>query len=419
MTARLATLDNGLRIVTEAMPNLESATIGIWVDVGARHEPIGVHGVSHLLEHMAFKGTERRSAQAIAEEIEAVGGHLNAYTGREHTAYYARVLKQDVPLALDILADILGHSVFATDELERERQVVIQEIGQAEDTPDDIVFDFLQEAAYADQALGRTILGTAESVGGMRREALAGYMAGHYGAGAMVLAASGAVDHDAVVALARDLFGAFPRGAGNPFERAAYRGGERREARDLEQAHVTLGFEGVTYDDADFYPSQVYSTVLGGGMSSRLFQEVREKRGLCYSVFSFGSSYVDTGLIGVYAGTGEAEVARLLPVILGEMEGLAGDAGEDETARARAQIKAGLLMGLESSSNRAEQLARQLLIFGRVLPVEEIVERIDAVDAAAVRRFADRVLRRAGPSLAALGPIETLDDVTKIAARLG
>lgn len=419
MTARITTLDNGLRVVSETMPHLETVSVGLWVDVGARFEPAEINGISHMLEHMAFKGTTTRSARAIAEEIEAVGGHLNAHTGREQTAYHARVLKGDLPLAVDLLADILQRSVFDPQELTRERAVVIQEIGEAEDTPDDIVFDHLQAAAFPDQPVGRPILGSVETVRNFHRETLTAYMAAHYGAPSMVLAAAGALAHEDLVRLAAAAFGGLGRAPGSNLEPARWRGGERREMRDLEQAHVTLGLPGVCYTDPDFYAAQVYATVLGGGMSSRLFQQVREERGLCYSVFAFASSYADSGLLGVYAGTGEDSLGELVPVIIGEMEALARDASEEETARGRAQLKASLLMSLESSGSRCEQLARQLLIHGRVLPVAELIEKVDAVDAAALRRFAERVMRGGAPALAALGPVATLAGYDTIAAKFG
>jgi predicted Zn-dependent peptidase len=416
LSVEVTVLDNGLRIVSDAAPHLESASVGVWVDAGARNETAECNGVAHLLEHMAFKGTERRSARAIAEEIEAVGGHLNAYTGREHTAYYARVLKADVPLALDLLADILQHSVFDETELGRERDVVIQEIGQALDTPDDIVFDYLQETAFPDQPIGRSILGTAEGIAQMSRERLSGFMRQHYRAPQMVLAAAGAIDHAALVEMAAEAFHGLAAAGGEAMAPARYGGGDFRLERDLEQAHLTLALPGVTYDDPDFYAAQVMATVLGGGMSSRLFQEVREERGLCYSIFAFASSFVDDGMFGIYAGTGEDDLAELVPVVCEEMMKLGREAGQAEVARARAQLKAGILMSLESSSSRTEQLGRQTLIYGRPLATEALVEAIEAVDAEAVARVTRRIA--AGrPTVAALGPIGGLASYDSIQAQ--
>ncbi len=421
MAVSVTRLESGLTVVTDNMPHLETASVGVWVDTGARNESVDQHGVSHLLEHMAFKGTQRRSARAIAEEIENVGGHLNAHTTHELTAYYARVLKNDTPLAVDIISDILQHSVFEAGELERERGVVIQEIGQSLDTPDDLVFDHLLEAAYPGQALGRTILGTVDTVKSFGREALQGYMDERYQAPRMVLAAAGGVDHDELVSLAQEGFAALPSGKGEGAEPAKFRGGERRETRDLEQAHVALAFEGPAYGDPDYYTAQIFSSVLGGGMSSRLFQEVREKRGLCYSVFAYSWSFVDTGVLGIYAGTSPDDLAELMPVISGEITRLGEDATEEETARAKAQMKAGLLMNLESSASRAEQIARQYMIYGRVLTLDEMIAKVDAVDAASLRRFASRFLSKATPALAAVGPLEGagggLESYERLAAR--
>ncbi|HXA72502.1 MAG TPA: pitrilysin family protein, partial [Stellaceae bacterium] len=306
MVVRVSRLANGMRVVTDSMDTVETASIGVWVGVGTRHEPAEINGVAHMLEHMAFKGTERRSSLAIAKEIEAVGGHVNAYTSREQTAYYAKVLAGDVPLALDILSDILQHSVFDAAELERERQVILQEIGQAEDTPDDIVFDYFQECAFPDQGMGRPVLGRAEIIRRLDRGTIADYMHRHYGAAGMVLAAAGKLDHDQVVSLAERLFTALPEVAVARAEAPRYKGGDLRKVRDLEQVHVVLGFPGLAFNDPDYHALSVLSAALGGGMSSRLFQEIREKRGLVYSIYSFIHAYSDSGLFGIYAGTGEA-----------------------------------------------------------------------------------------------------------------
>ena len=417
--ARVTTLASGLRVVSADMPGLESAAVGAWVNAGARCEPVELNGVSHLLEHMAFKGTRRRSALAIAEEIESVGGHLNAYTSREQTAYIARVLKADIPLAVDLLADILQHTTMPEDELAREREVVIQEIAQVHDTPDDIVFDLFQETAFPDQPIGRSILGTADSVGGFSRQELMDYMAAQYSAERMVVVAAGRVDHEPFVALVEAAFDALPHSTPGAVEAAHYEGGDIRRQRDLEQVHLVIGFDGVAYGDPAFFAEQVLSTALGGGMSSRLFQEVREKRGLAYSVFSFATSYVDSGLFGIYAGTGGDHLGELVPVICDEVAKVAGDIGDDELDRARAQIKASLLMSLESPSARCEQLARHVLIYGRPLPTAEIIEKIEAVDSAAMTGAARRLIEGGPPTVAALGPIDGLDSYDAISARFG
>ncbi len=402
---RITTLGNGLRVASDPMSSVETASVGVWVEAGSRYEGAAISGVSHFLEHMVFKGTRRRDARAIAEEIEAVGGHLNAHTSREYTAFYAKVLKENLPLAVDIIADILQDPLLDAGELGRERTVVLQEIMQAQDTPDDIIFDRFQETAFPEQALGRPVLGAPDLIEGMSREILANYLKSHYGAPRMVLAAAGKVDHDALVAMAEGAFDRLPPPSPGVREPAAYSGGDFREERDLEQVHLVLGFRGVGYGDPDFYPLSVLSTLLGGGMSSRLFQEAREKRGLVYSIYSFPSAYSDTGLFGIYAGTGEQEVEELLPLICDELRSVARDVNEAEITRAKAQMRAGMLMSLESTSSRCEQLARQLMIFGRPVPVAETVAKVEAVDREAVVEAARRLLATP-PTMATLGPID-------------
>jgi len=416
MTTQLSTLANGLRIATDRIDTVDTVSLGIWVDVGTRHEQADINGVAHFLEHMAFKGTARRSALTIAEEIEAVGGHLNAYTSRESTAYYAKVLKEDVQLALDILSDILQNSTFQPEEIERERAVILQEIGQANDTPDDIVFDHFQECAYPDQAMGRPVLGSPEIIRKIERETVIGYLRKHYGAQRMVLAAAGHVDHDRLADLADNLLGGLPAERPATTEPAYYAGGDRREQRDLEQLHLVLGFPGVVLGDPDYYAASVLSTALGGGMSSRLFQEIREKRGLVYTIHSFVHGYSDGGLFGIYAGTGEAEAAELVPAICNEVIRIEDGLTPVELNRAKTQMKAGLLMSLESSSARCEQLAQHLLIHGKPFDPLDIVGRIEMVDDAAIRRVVAR-WRSAPPTLAALGPLSGLEEFDSIRDR--
>ena len=418
MTIRLTTLPNGLRIATERMPGLASASIGIWLTAGGRHERLEQNGIAHFLEHMAFKGTERRSALQIAEEIEDVGGYINAYTSREMTAYYARVLEADVPLALDVISDIVLNPVFDEKEIETERHVILQEIGQALDTPDDIIFDWLQEAAFPDQALGRTILGPAERVSSFGRGDLTGFVGEHYGPDQMILSAAGAVDHDAIVKAAEAIFGALKPVGARPLQRAAWAGGERREVKDLEQVHFAMGFEAPAVTADDFFTAQVYATAIGGGMSSRLFQKIREERGLCYSIYAQAGAYEDTGMITIYAGTSAEEIGDLCALTMDELKRAADDMSESELARARAQMKAGLLMGLESPSARAERMARHLAIWGRVQDVAETAAEIDAVTRAGIRDFAGGLAGRAQTALALYGPVENAPGLETLRERL-
>ena len=414
---RLTTLSNGFRIVTEHMPGLQSASAGIWVMAGGRHERAEQNGIAHFLEHMAFKGTARRTSLQIAEEIEDVGGYINAYTSREMTAYYARILKDDVALALDVIGDIVLNPAFHQADIETERHVILQEIGQALDTPDDIVFDWLQEVSYPGQSFGRTILGPAERVQGFGRADLQGFVAENYGPGQMILAAAGAVDHDAIVKQAEALFGALPARPQPAFQPASFQGTERREVKDLEQVHFAMAFEAPGYRHPDVFTAQVYATAMGGGMSSRLFQKIREERGLCYSIFAQSGAYEDTGQITLYAGTSAEEIADLASLTVDELKRAADDMTEAEVARARAQIKAGMLMGLESPSSLAERIARLLAIHGRVPGVDEAVARIDAVTVAGVRRYAGEVTG-AGAALALYGPVEGAPTLEAIRARL-
>ena len=419
MTVRLHTLPNGFRIATEAMPGLKSAAIGVWVLAGGRHERAEQNGIAHFLEHMAFKGTERRSALEIAEAIEDVGGYINAYTSREMTAYYARVLESDVDLALDVVADILLNPVFADEEIEVERGVILQEIGQTLDTPDDIVFDWLQEAAYPDQPLGRTILGEAERVGAFAKGDLGTFVGEHYGPGQMILCAAGAVDHDAICRAAEALFGHLsPIALPSFIQPARWRGGERREIKALEQVHFALALEGPDYRDPAIHTAQIWATAMGGGMSSRLFQEIRENRGLCYTIFAQAGAYEDTGLSTIYAGTSAEDIVELVGLTVDELRRAADDMTEAEVARARAQMKAGMLMGLESPSNRAERLARMISIWGRVPPVEEQIARIEAVTTGDVRDFAARMAGGTGLALAVYGPAEAAPTLDALRERL-
>jgi len=410
MSINVSTLDNGLRVVSDAMDHVETVTLGVWTDVGSRHETAAQNGLSHMLEHMAFKGTKRRSALDIAEVIENVGGYLNAYTSREHTTYYARLLKEDLNLGMDVLSDILQHSTFAEDELERERGVIIQEIGQANDTPDDIVFDLLQEAAYPDQPVGRPILGDVDRVNGFSRDDLASYMGDHYKAEQMVVVASGNLDHDRLVDMAAEKFADLDHARTSEKAEVDYHGGESRQEKDLEQVNLVLGFDGVAFDDPDYYAAQVMSMLLGGGMSSRLFQEVREKRGLVYSIYSFMQSYLDGGTFAIHAGTGPDQVAELIPVVADQLNQLSHQVSTEEVNRAKAQLKAGMLMARENTTSRMEALGRQMMIFGRPIPIEETIELLNDVDGIAVTRYVDRMLSQGPLSVGAIGPLGGLAD---------
>jgi predicted Zn-dependent peptidase len=420
MNVEITRLQSGLTIVTQNMPHLESVALGVWIKSGSRNETTDEHGIAHLLEHMAFKGTARRSARDIAEQIENVGGELNAATSTETTSYYARVLKDHVPLAIDILADILTESAFDEEELEREKHVILQEIGAANDTPDDLVFDRFSEVAYRDQTIGRPILGTPETVKSFRPDQIRGYLSRNYTTDRMFIVAAGAVDHDTLVKQVEDRFSllATKPSVEPVFEPARYSGGEIRETRDLMDTQLLLGFEGKAYHMRDFYCSQILANILGGGMSSRLFQEVREHRGLCYSVYAFHWGFSDTGIFGIHAATGGEDLPKLVPVILDELRKSSEVIHQQEIDRARAQIRAQLLMGQESPAARAGQIARQMILYGRIIPNGEMMERLEGITTQRLTDLAGRLFFDTVPTLSAIGPIEKLASLSDITASL-
>lgn len=414
---RVTTLDNGLTVATEAMPGVATATLGVWVGVGSRHERPEEHGLSHLIEHMAFKGTATRSARAIAEDIENVGGEINAATSAEGTSYTARVLGEDLPVALDVLGDILTNSAFDEAELAREKGVILQEYAAVEDTPDDVVYDAFTEAAFPDQPIGRPILGRPETIRSFDRAAIEAYIAREYTPDRMVLAAAGAVDHDAFVEAAARHFGAIAAAPPAETVPGLYRGGERRLKRRLEQANLVIGLPGISFRDDGYYALHIFSQVLGGGLTSRLWQEVRETRGLAYEIHAFHWPFSDCGLFGIGAGMAGADIPEFVEVTLAATRKAAADVDAIEIARAKAQLKVALLSALETPGGRIERNARQLLAWGRVIPAEEVIAKVDAVSVEDVRAAA-RSLLAGAPTLAAIGPIAKLPSLDHLAAGL-
>ncbi len=418
MTVQIEKLENGFRIATEHMPGLQSASIGVWVDAGGRHERPEQNGIAHFLEHMAFKGTSKRSALDIAEAIEEVGGYINAYTSREVTAYYVRLLNDNIPLAVDILADILQNSIFDKREIEVERNVILQEIGQSLDTPDDIIFDWLQETAYPDQPMGRTILGPVEKVQKFGRPDLFNFVSENYSPDRLILAAAGGVNHEQIVSLAKEYFGSLKLNKTRfPSALTNFHGGEFRKEKKLEQAHMALAFDGPSYIDDAIYAAQIYSVALGGGMSSRLFQEIREKRGLCYSIFAQSVAYRDGGSTLIYAGTSEEKLKELSELTFDELKKTADNFSQSELDRARAQMKAGLLMGLESASSRAERLARMISIWDRVPSLEETVQKIDSIGLNDMRCYAEQIAVSTKTAMALYGPVGSAPDLSELEKR--
>ena len=418
MSVAVTKLKSGINVVTDSMPHLETASLGVWVNSGSRDERQDEHGISHFLEHMAFKGTRRRTARQIAEEIEAVGGDLNAATSIESTAYFARVLKADMPLALDVLSDILTEPAFARQDLSLEQNVIVQEIGAVADTPDDLVFEYLQATAFPGQPFGRSILGTPATVRSFDGAKLRDYLGRHYRGPDTVIAAAGAVNHDAVVAEVEKRFATFNGPASPAPEPARFGGGAHIEKRELEQAHIALALPGLAQNDPQLFSLQVFSNILGGGMSSRLFQEAREKRGLCYSIHCFHVSYSDVGMFGLYTGTEASDAAELMRVVVDEITTATASISEAEIARAKAQMKVGLLMTLESSGDRIAQLARHMMVWGRPIPLDELVEKVEAVTVESARAAGRALIGRGKPAIAVLGLGSGLESAAAIVETL-
>lgn len=413
-TVRCARLKNGVRIVTEAMPGVASATLGIWVENGSRFETRPQAGISHFLEHVYFKGTERRTAADIAEAFDAVGGHFNAFTGREQTCYYAKVLGEHLPVAEDVLGDLFRNSLFAEEDIDRERSVIVQEILQSEDTPDDHVHDLFLQQYWPSHSLSYPIHGSVATVESFRRDDFLGFIAARYRPDRLLVAAAGAVDHDALVAWAAatlgDLDGTTEIDAELPPVPAR---GVHRVEKDLEQIHLCLGAPGIEHTSPLRYPAYLLNSALGGGMSSRLFQEVREKRGRAYSVYSFLSPYSDGGYLGVYVGTSAEHVREVIAIILEQLDDLRRNGlATAELARVKNQLKGNLLLGLETSDSRMHRIARDELLFGRSVPLDEVAAQIDAATNDEIVAVAERVARRDAIAVTILGNLgdERLDE---------
>lgn len=418
MTIEVTRLPSGLTVATDAMDGIGTASVNVYFRAGSRSEDEADHGLAHFLEHMAFKGTSRRTARGILEEMEDAGGELNATTGLEITSYEARVLGQDVPLALDLLGDILTDPTFPEEEIEREHGIVIQEISGYEDSPEELVYDMVQEVAYSGQTFGRAVLGTPESVKTLGREHLMNFRSRHYHAPDTVVVAAGAIDHNDMVRRAQDYFAGLPTTPAPAPVPAHWTGGDFRKERDLEQAHILISWPGLPIGEEETYALQVFANLVGGGMASRLFQEVREVRGLCYNIHAFHWSFTDTGLFGFYAGTAEEDVDELLATSLGEIGEAATGATEREVNRAKAQMRMSLEMAREQPVSRADRLARQLLVFDRPIPNEEVLAKLDAVTVEGVRAAAAKVIAGA-PAIAAVGPVAGVWTADRIASRLG
>ena len=378
-------LPNGIRILLDPMRDVQSVTMGVWVGVGARCESKEQNGLAHFLEHMAFKGTTSRDALAIAREIEDVGGIINAWTSRECTAYYARVLSDHSERALHLLADILSHSTFDSIEMERERGVILQEIGMAADTPEDVVWDHFQATAFPDQAIGRPILGDKDIIRTLPREDMQSFINHHYKADSMVIAVAGKMDEDKLLNHAQSLFANWNNDAPPPITSAHYEGGDHHATKKLEQSHIVQGVRAPSYHHDLHLACKATALIYGGGMASRLFQEIREKRGLAYHVSAFYQPYNDSGLFGFYAGTSHERVSEVRDVARELFHAIGDDVSDDELQRAQESLRASLLMGQESTAARCDRLAQQWLIYDKVETLEQSIARIDALTKDSIR----------------------------------
>ncbi len=417
MPIQISKLSNGMHVITDHVPSVETVAIGVWIRAAARDEDLKYNGTAHMVEHMLFKGTKRRDALKIAEVIENVGGHMNAYTSRELTSYHIHLLKDDMPLALDVLADMVQNSNMPEDEVERERGVILQEIGMCHDTPDDIIFDHYFETAYPKQTLGAPILGTNEIIGGMQRDVLMGYVEKFYTGANIIICASGNLDHDDLVKQVEQQFTALPQDQSAPRSKANYHGGERRTERDLEQSHIVLGFQAPPLTHDNYYATQILAMLTGGGMSSRLFQEIREKRGLVYSIYSFHSAYSDNGQFGIYAGTGPAQLSELVPVMCEELHNIKSTLTTEELERSKAQLRTSTFMGRESMMSRADKNAKDWFNVQKVRTPQEIITQINDVTMESLEHVAHDIFSGT-PTLSALGPLNALESFESIKARL-
>ncbi|MBI04920.1 MAG: peptidase M16 [Pelagibacteraceae bacterium] len=414
---KISTLDNGLRVVTQNMPGLETIAMGVWNNVGGRDEQENVNGVAHFLEHMAFKGTKTKTSKQIAEAIENVGGDINAYTSTETTAYHVRLIAEDLQVGVDILTDILQNSIFSKEELEVERGVILQEIGRTMDSPDSKLFDKFQETAFPDQPIGRSLLGPKNIIKNISRDEIKNFMTSNYNPKKMIVSAAGKINHEEFVDRIIKSCTNLPKGTVENRFKSNYKGGEYREEKDLEQIHLIASFEGTDFYHEDYYSLLVYNSILGEGMSSKLFQEIREKRGLVYTISSFMFPFTDTGLFGVYCGTGENQIKELLPVLCDQLNDSPNSISLEEINKGKAQLKAGLLMSRERAANRCRKAAYQLLYHNRIIESDEIIKKIDNVTKETIQRIAKKTLST-NMTVSSIGPIGKLETIEKIQSRL-
>ena len=400
-------LDNGIPLVTELIGNVRSVALGIWIKVGSRYESAETNGVSHFLEHMFFKGTRRRSAQDIAIDIDSVGGDLNAFTSRETTTFYVKVLDEHLDRGIDLLTDLFLHSTFPEDELDKERRIIKEEIKMVEDTPDDYIHDLFYQTVWGGEGIGQSILGRRETIKDFRRDDLLAHIRKYYGTKDTVISCAGNFEPERLMAGLNKTLGGLRRGSEpKKGRKPEFRPGISAHRKDLSEVHLCLGVEGISISSPERYALYLLNAVLGAGVSSRLFQEVREKRGLAYSIYSFVASYADTGLWAVYAGTAKKRLSEVVGLISGEMKGLKESITEAELQRAKDQMKGNLILGLESTNGRMQNVARQEISLGRYYSPADIIREIEAVRLNEVRELCERLIRRDAVALTILGPVD-------------
>jgi len=400
-------LDNGIPLVLEQIENVRSVSLGIWVKVGSRYEPPEKNGISHFLEHMFFKGTKRKSARDIAIEIDSVGGDLNAFTSREITTFYVKVLDGHIGRGLDLLTDIFLHSTFPEGDLEKEKRIIKEEIKMVEDTPDDYIHDLFYQDVWGHEGIGQSILGRRDTIKAFGRDELMSHIKRYYGTKDTVIACAGNFDSDNLIASLNSTLGGLRRGSEpRKGKNPVFHPRTEVHSKDLSEAHICVGIEGIPLASDDRYALYLLNAILGAGVSSRLFQGIREERGLAYSIYSFMSSYFDTGIWAVYAGTSKKRVIEVIELISKELRSLKDTITDTELQRAKDQMKGNLILGLESSNNRMQNIARQEIYYGRYYSPEEILKDIDAVSLVEVRSLSERLVRNDAIALTVLGPIE-------------
>jgi len=418
MTFNASKLDNGFTVLTYNMPHVNSVAINLIVNVGSRYENLNEIGISHFLEHMAFKGTTTRSAKEIAEAFDAIGGHFNAYTGYEQTVYYSKVLHNNCYEALSILADIIQNSVFAQEEIEKEYQVILQEIAQVQDNPDEHIYEEFYKSAYQNQSLGRSILGTSKTLAKFNKKYFNNYLDKHYNTENIYLSVAGNISHDEVIKFASQLFANLRLGENTKFEKAVYTGGHSTVSKDLEQTTLLLGFESVAYLNIEkFYHAQIVGLILGGGMSSRLFQQIRENLGLVYSIGSSNSSYYDSGLFNIYAATAHDKLILLSDQLVEEIKKITDSIKESELDRAKIQLKTSLYMAQEKSAYKSEEIGKNFTVFNRYIPIEETIEYVMSSKTSDIIEMASKIFATK-PTLSIIGPEPTIIDYQKLCQRL-